>query len=178
MLAYHSDLQHIKLELDMRGVRMANPANDVIELAIDELRRIYDSLNHNYDQVKIKILTFLGGGFALLSFLYAGGDLFIPNEPHGRIFYFAGLALILTAMVILFYALRPCTWYFPTEFKDLRKLDYKDKNSFLLYVKEEYLDSLIRNGESYELKQRLLNTATYQLIIGAIILVVLNQFGG
>lgn len=155
-------------------------APELLETAIEELRRTYDELSKDYDQVRIKILTFLGGGLALLSFLYAAGDLFIPIELYGRIFYFTGLALTISALVILFYSLKPVQWLIPVDFKEIEKFEARKtkKDDYLVHLKEEYVTTLRKNMGKYQFKQNLLNISSNQLIIGAIILLVLKFFNG
>jgi hypothetical protein len=57
-----------------------------LSIALEEQRRVYDWISDNYEQVRVKILTILGGGLAALTFLYASGQLFIPPQVYGRIF--------------------------------------------------------------------------------------------
>lgn len=136
--------------------------DDMIELAISELQRISDTLNHSYDQTKIKVLTFLGAGLAILTYLYQGGDIFFPHQVYGMIFYCIGLGLTLAALTILFIALSPVTWYYPTELKDVQKFKFKNKTELLEYIKEEYINTITNNTVSYERKQTLLNiSCTY-----------------
>jgi hypothetical protein len=158
------------------------PATDdeevILRIAIEEQRRVYDWLCVSYEQARVKILAFLGGGLALMTFLYSDRRLFIPHEVYGKIFYFVGLGLILGALGILFHALRAMPWEFPIETKDLKKLPTKKKVKYLEYTKERYLICYDINIKAYETKQKYLNMAFYPLIFGAIILVVLNLFGG
>ena len=155
-----------------------NPPEEVLEIAIAEQRRVYDHLCESYQHVKIKILTFLGGGLALLTFLYSDGTTFIPPQVYGRIFYFIGLTLLVSALIMLFVAIRPTYWEVPTESVDLRKLDYDSPKDYLNYVKERYLICWDINRKAFQTKQKLLDFAFYPLIFGAIILVVLKIFKG
>jgi Ca2+/Na+ antiporter len=160
--------------------------NNLLEVAVDELRRAYDELDKDYDQVRVKALTFLGGGLALLTFLYSGKthsgkvDLFIPHQVYGMVFYFGGLVFVLFAIALLFYTLKPVYFREPTENEEIEKLDerHRTKNSYLVFLKEEYSKCLEHNGDQYSQKQKLLNIAFFLLVTGAIILLVLKQFGG
>jgi len=157
---------------------MFEPTEDMKKLAIEELRRTYDKLDTAYDTARVKSLTFLGGGLAVMSFLYAGGDLFIPHENYGKIFYFTGIALVVTSLGTLFHALGSVVWKLPGEFRRLDRLDFRSETDFINYVKEEYIDCNTKNLDKYQRKQSYLNTASLQLVIGAIILLVLKNFGG
>ena len=67
----------------------------ILHTAIEEQRRVYDWLTGHYQQIRIKTLTFLGGGLTAMTFLYAGGGTFIPREIYGKIFYFLALGLVM-----------------------------------------------------------------------------------
>lgn len=151
---------------------------DVLEIAIEEQRRVYDDLSQSYDHAKIKVLTFLGGGLALLTYLYStSNDLFVPQELYGQIFYFAGLTLIIGALGNLLSALRTSPWEVPTESKELRKINGSDSRlDYLRYTRDRYLACWDNNIKVYESKQRTLNISFMPLILGAIILIVLKTF--
>jgi hypothetical protein len=150
---------------------------EVLEIAIEEQRRADNWISHNYDNVRNKILTLLGGGLASLTFLYASGDLFIPPEIYGKIFYFAALTLILFALSRLIVALQPMHWEFTIEDRDLNVIHtVQSKLEYLKYVKERYMLVYKMNISVYELKQRLFNLSLYPLIFGVMILVVIKQF--
>jgi|GEM_PF-1498339 len=152
-------------------------SDDILEVTIDELRRTLDWLNTAYDTVKNKTLTFMGGGLALLVFLYTGGDIFFPNEIYGQIFYAIGLALVIGALVMLFFSLLPRVWEFSIDSKDLDDMNFVDKNHYLQYVKGNYMTAYRCNLKTYQKNHRVLNLSFFPLIIGAIILVVLKIFG-
>lgn len=91
----------------------------VLELALEELRIIYARLDVSQATIKLRVLTFLGAGLALLSYLFSTrGDLFIPSERYGKVFYFIGLGLIISAISMLLHALRPGFWAVPIADKD------------------------------------------------------------
>ena len=149
----------------------------ILELMISEIRRADDWVNDGYKRVKTKTLTFLGGSFALLTFLYADGVTFIPKEVYGKIFYFAGLGLILGGMIALFVSLHPRRWEFSLESKDLPRLIKGSKLEYLEHVKDRYLFAYKANLKTHDKNAILLNRSFYPLILGATILVVLKIFG-
>jgi hypothetical protein len=151
----------------------------VLRIAIDEQRLVAQKLHEDYYQMKTRILTYLGGGLAVLTFLYSRADgTFIPDETYGKIFYFAGLGMMVMAISLLLYALTPAEWEVPTENVKLELLEGDNDLEYLAYVKLRYVACYKTNIRAYTTKQKLLNTSFFPLIFGAIILVVLNIFGG
>lgn len=147
---------------------------DKLKLSIDELRRMNDELCSTYISIRNKTLAFIAGSFALLTYLYNGGDLFIPEQLYGKILYFIGLFLCLISIGILFLALHPVVWRMPTQSKS-----YKDKRSYLgllQYIRDEYIEGIGINISHCSNKQKLLNLAFNLLVIGAILLLVIKNF--
>lgn len=130
--------------------------------------------------VNIKTLTLAGAGLAVLTYLYGSGDFFIPDEVYGKIFYAIGATLLVGAVSVLLYAVKPSgKWELPTETKQsLQGLSETDKRKYLEYVKDRYIYCYTENGRYYHSKQRLMNLSFYPLVFGAIILVVIKIFGG
>jgi len=157
----------------------------ILRLSIEEMRRTYDWLDGAFVRMKTKTLTFIGGGLATLTFLYADGDVFIPNQVNGKIFYFAALGLLLAAIAILLtIALKPYHWEFSIENKDMESVRFpttKDflasEEDYLLYVKERYYEAYSMNMRAYEYSIKWLSRAFLPLLIGAIMLTVLKIFG-
>lgn len=151
----------------------------VLKIAIEEQRLVAQKLHDDYHQMKIRTLTYLGGGLATLTFLYTRKpDLFIPEETYGQIFYFAGLGMMILSISLLLQNLTPANWEIPTENTKLLELDEESEQEYLEYVKLRYVTCFTGNIRTYSVKQKILNTAFYPLVFGAIILVVLNLFGG
>jgi len=150
---------------------------DVLEIAIAEQRRVSDWISTNYEQVRVKILTFLGGGLGALTFLYSNGDLFIPGQVYGKIFYFAGLGMVIASLTILITSLRPRRWEFTIEDKELLRIHkVESKLEYLKYVRDKYMECYTINISAYEYKQKLFNISLYPLIFGVIILVIIKLF--
>lgn len=152
-------------------------SDEMLEVTIDELRRAYDWVSHMYDKVKSKTLTFLGGGLALLIFLYSGGNLFFPSQVYGQIFYVIGLGLVVCSLVMLFVSTLPRTWLLTVDSKDMDDMNFEDDNHYLQYVKNNYMEAYKFNKNIYEKNGKMLNLSFFPLVIGAIILVVLKIFG-
>ncbi len=148
-------------------------------LSIDELRRTYDIISHTYGSIRTKILTFSGGGLALLTYLYRDGNrenINLPDQNYGVIIYFIGLVCIIVAIATLLYATLPVTWQFPTENKILKSMKFNSYIDFLKYTQGEYIDAISINVGHCEKKQKYLNFAFPLLIVGAILLVVIKSF--
>ncbi|HTE57144.1 MAG TPA: hypothetical protein VK694_00210 [Verrucomicrobiae bacterium] len=158
---------------------------DVLEITIKELQRKYDKICHDFDGVRVKILTLIGGGLVFLSFLYAGdnnggmGDIFFPSKLDSQIFYAIGLGSFLGALCVLFWAMRSTTWALPIDQKELAKLEerYNSKGKFLVFLLEEYNEAYAFCKQQHLKKVALLDIGTNMLFIGAIILLVLRYFG-
>jgi hypothetical protein len=163
-----------------------NQQDEITEVAIHELRRRYDKIGHDYDTTRIKLLTLFGGTLAFLSFLYSGrtkqgkADIFFPPNLDERILYFIGLGLVLGALFILFWSIKPSDWALPLDAKVLSRLEdnYTNKSKFLAYVNEEYLDTISFCMGMLAKKIQLLGVSINMLFMGAIILLVLKYFGG
>lgn len=166
-------------EIDIKYVVQNEPSIEVLRITIEEQRREYDLLNEAKHQVATKTLTLAGAGLALLTFLYSSGDLFVPNELYGKVFYIVGAFLTIGAVCVLLYATKPSgRWELPPETSRLENLDDKDERKYLEYVKDRYLTCYNLNAKHYQTKQRLMNTSFYPLVFGAIILVTIKIFGG
>jgi hypothetical protein len=151
---------------------------EVHEIALEELRIIYGRLDDSMSTIKIRILTFLGGGLALLSYLYSGENLFIPEEPYGKVFYFFGLGLIVSGICLLLHALKPSYWAVPIESKLTKLHNQKTRTEILSLLVEEYVESMVGNIARYEKKVPYLTTGFFQLLCGGTILLVIRNIGG
>jgi len=127
------------------SARDANERTNVLELSLEELRIIYARLDASMHTTRLRILTFLGAGLALLSYLYSGGDLFIPPERYGRVFYFLGLGLLTAGLCFLLQAIRPNQWSVPLEANLIKLNRLKTKLGFLEEVVEQYVESMVMN---------------------------------
>lgn len=160
-----------KALLSLRAVPKA-----VNKIAVDELRHTYDILNKSIDKLQTKTLTFLAATLALLTFLYSGGDLFIPAQVYGRIFYFLGLALVLTAVIMFLLGLKPVSYQVPTTIAKLKDIKERDEQEYLEYVKQEYISTFDHNKVIYESKHADLYRGFVLLTLGAFILIIIKTF--
>lgn len=165
------------------------PSSDVLEVAVTEQRRLHDELSSSFKGLRTKILTFIGAILALLTFLYAGASaagsdeasvrerLFIPQELYGVIFYFVGLVCLVYALAKLIHGARPgARWHAPLELQDYELLSGKDKQKFLLHLKDDYVRTTKENLRTHAEKSEAVQGSFYPLLLGAILLVVLRYF--
>lgn len=156
------------------------PSVPVLKTAIEEQRRVYDELVDSKKHLDIKTLTLTGAGLALLTYLYASGSLFIPEQLYGQILYVVGALLLFGAVGTLLYAVKPSgQWEFPTETDEkLVNLSETDEQAFLIYVKNRYIYCYKHNIKYYSKKQRLMNLSFFPLVFGGIILVGIKVLEG
>ena len=151
---------------------------EVLELSLDELRIIYARLDDSIATIRVRILTFLGAGLALLSFLYGGGDLFIPPERYGKVFYFLGLGLVIASLTFLLQAVRPNPWAVPIESKLTKLGRYTSRREMLEMMIEEYIEAMMANIVKHEKKAQQYSTGFILLLWGGILLLVIKNIGG
>ncbi len=151
---------------------------EILELTIQEQRHVYDVLCDTHQQVKGRTVVFLAAAFAALTFLYADGNTFYPDQLYGRIFYLASLGLVLTGFGLLFVALQSAYWQFPTERSRLLSLDFPTRKKYLEYIKARYISCYDHNVQVCERKHKLLKYSFVPLVVGVTILVLLKLFRG
>lgn len=151
---------------------------EILNLILEELRIIYNRLDESQHTLKNRALTILGAALALGSYLYSGGDLFIPTESYGKVFYYLGLGLFISSICFLLQAVRPNPWAVPIEDK-LNKLSRnKTMTSLLNELVENYQECMRFNLPKYERKVYFLSSGFYQLLCGGILLLVIKSIGG
>lgn len=88
---------------------------EVLQATLVEQQRFHDELTHSFENIKNKIIVYIGAILTVLTFLYSGAidtskgvkeRLFIPFELYGVVFYFFGLACILYALFVLVRAMK------------------------------------------------------------------------
>jgi hypothetical protein len=157
----------------------------ILELKLAEQRNDYDFLEKAYESTKVKNITFLAAGLALLGYLYTTTNdgnlknkLFIPDQPYGVIIYAISAFLFLSALAALLYALRPRKWSTAYDDEQEEILAQQDYEFYLRYMSRRYARISKTNGASYKAKQVLLDMSLLPLVIGGILLLVLKTFGG
>jgi hypothetical protein len=161
---------------------MAKPTEEekVEQVAVEELRRRYDELCSNFDQIRLRVLAFITGELALASFLFSKG-MALPSIIYGFIFFATGVICIMASFTILLTLLRTVSWRSPISRQYIRDIDYKefpDKTSFLLYVKEAYIRVLDGNSPTISRANKRFDISLVLLVVGVIILMVIKYGQG
>jgi hypothetical protein len=162
-------------------------SKEVLHIAISELRRSFDELSKFNSEIKVKILTFIGAGIALTTYLYGGQKegataaqiLFFPKELYGQFMYVVGALSFFGAMITLVFGAHPAgIWEVPTDIKKLKKLNENNEVKYLEYVKTEYIGSYKNNVKLYEKRVTVLAKAFYPFVFGAMLLIAIKLLGG
>jgi hypothetical protein len=165
-------------------------AISILLTALDEQRRFHDEVTNSFDNIKGKMVLYIGAMLAVLTFLYSGAldetksmreRLFIPVELYGMLFYFFGLACIIYALFILIRAMRTDTqWEVYTDTAERRiigGIDEKlEQREYLQEMVDGYESATNKNLKAHGIKSVAIKNAFFPMIGGAIILVVLRFF--
>lgn len=100
----------------------------------------------------------------------------MPQEIYGQILYAMGLGLMGIALLLLLAAILGRRWELSLESRDLDKMDFRDYEHFLKYVKDRNMYAYKCNVAVYSKTQKYLGIALNPLIVGAIILLVMKIF--
>src|SRR5665213_315194 len=79
---------------------MATKNDDIEQVAVDELRRKYDELCHNNDQLRLKAVAFITGELALATFLFNKG-IPLPIIIYGVVFFIFGIGCVTASFIML-----------------------------------------------------------------------------
>lgn len=153
---------------------------------IEEQRRFHDELTDSFKSLRGKITTYIGLILAFLAFLYAGAlddskptqeRLFIPEELYGKIFYAAGLFLLLYALGKLIYGARPnSVWTVAFQSNDCDAIEEMTESEYLIKQKNDYENARKDNILVHAKKHEAVKDSFYPLLLGAILLIVLRYF--
>ena len=162
----------------------------ILSTTLDEQRRFHDEITKSFDNIKSKIILYIGAILAVMTFLYSsaldGGKttqerLFIPKELYGVLFYFFGLMCLIYALSVLIRAMRMDTqWEVYTETAERHVVGGVDEKlahqEYLQEMVNGYETAISKNLRSHRIKSVAIQTAFSPMIAGAIILVVLRLF--
>jgi len=137
---------------------------------------MFDGISEIYTQTRTKIFAFMSGGLAFLAFYFSSQKLNAPQETYGIIIYFLALGLEIFSLAVLFIATQSVPWNIPPETSEVKKNKFKDRNEFLVYMCEQYLEAIKNNGSRCEEKRKQLDLAFPLLIAGAILLLIIKSF--
>jgi len=161
---------------------MATPTQQekILQTSVDELRRKYDELCSNYDQLRIKILAFITGELALITLVFATG-IELPHIIYGIVLFLFGAGCIVISFIILLLLLKTITWYFPIHPSTLENQDYRSfptQVAFLEHICKCYSSSLDKNTDTYKNKAGMFDKSLMLVFVGVIILVVIKYGQG
>lgn len=155
-----------------------------LQNAIVEEQRTYDYIDGLFKRVGEKALTYFGGGLAVLTLLYTARIsptepfLFMPPELYGKIFYGAGVLLVVYGLWHLYQAILPRDWELPTEHDKKDTILSMTDRGYLEYILERYYICYFINIKSLSRRQRGVSKGFNPLVLGAIILLVIKIIGG
>jgi hypothetical protein len=159
---------------------MEKVAEQIETVAVEELRRKYDELCRDYDQLRIRVLAFITGELALVTFLFSKG-IHLPTVIYGIVFLAIGTVCIIASFVILLFSLRGIEWHRPISrhyIQDIDREAFPDKETFLAYIKEAYTHVLDSNIPRVGKISRLFDISLMLLIAGVIIVMIIKYGQG
>lgn len=153
-----------------------------LDKIIKELQRRYDLIQDSYRSAQFKMITFLGAGFGLLTYLYSGDNLdsfyFVPDETYGIVLYILSLTLIGGSMYKLYVSLRGFHWEYPCYSVHLKEIEKCKKNILEIneYIRDEYIRATNINQEVYDKIHRTINDSSLMLVAGGILVILIKIF--
>ena len=158
---------------------------ELTTLAIDELRRLYDSINASFDNLRTKALALLAGEVTIVTFVISSGNkhpIFHDKVAiYGLVFYGIAILAFLVAFLVFVNVFSTVEWHHPPEEKDVANLTARFNSKplkFLEYLKEEYLESINHCGGILDTKAVRFMRGVYALLVGIFIILMLIYGGG
>lgn len=159
---------------------MGVPRNVIIEetlddIAIAELRLLYERLTSLYDGIKIKILALIAGEVAIVPFIFSDGFPDIQSSQEGVLFGI-GAVLFAVSFALLLWAISTADWLVPFAVTDSRKVKelYPTPEKLKAFIKEDYEISAEDCLKRIRVRAKIFNITLWLLVIGLIILFVLK----
>lgn len=153
------------------------PSEQILSLALEEARRKFERLNGDYNQLRTKMFTILGVQLAVVTFLFAVGPNNIPNIPYGIIFGSIGVAGVCVAVILLFLGVCSNSWASPAEPKELKILRHENLETFIGYLKDDYLSAYDFCRERYNKRSSLFDWSV-RIFLGSVIVIMIIKFAG
>jgi hypothetical protein len=157
---------------------------DLLQLGIDELRRLYDAVSHSHDNLRAKALALLVAEIAIVTFLFSAGD---PNPfsvkiIYGIVFLAIGILCLIGSFVTFLWVISPIKeWEHPPETKDLKNIHKNFDNSpakFLTTLKDDYLRCIPSCISTLSKRSQKFSAAVYLLSAGIFIILMIKYGGG
>lgn len=155
----------------------------LLQLVIDDLKRLYDFVDRTFDGLRTKALALLAGEVAILTFLFADDARRSPilENQSDYIFLGIGVTALIMAFLKLLWILHPVQWEHPPESRDLRDLQERfngDPIKYLEQVKSQYLEVIPGCNAKLARKSNAFVRAIYLLVIGIVVVAVLKYGDG
>jgi hypothetical protein len=160
---------------------MALPESDkeeTIKLALEDLRRLYDHISHNYDSLKNRVLALIAGEVAIASYIFSGKDFDIAKQgTPENIFFGIGVGLLAVSFGALLWIVSTASWVIPLDLSESQKLykRYNSKLEYLEYIKEDYEDCTALCLRKMATRARVYNVTLF-ILSGAIIMLLVVKF--
>lgn len=159
--------------------------DELLQLGIDELRRLYDFISETYDNLRTKALALLAGEVAMLTFLFNAKQ---ENKPiidlqsvSDCVFLGVGVTALVVAFLLFLRVLHPEQWDHPPESKDLKNIKERFNNNHTTYLetlKDHYLEVIPACNAKLAKKSKYFVYAIYALVTGIFIVAVLKYGNG
>jgi hypothetical protein len=164
----------------------AEDDKELLEIALKEVRRLYDHVTSSFDHLRSHALALMGGEVAILTFLFSSksstnNSFFHKSVPvYGIVFYGIGIALLTCAFLIFLHVISSVRWMHPPDEKDVANVTDRFNHStvkFLSHLIGEYIESINHCISVLNVKAKWFMRAVYALSVGIFIIVML-KFGG
>jgi len=154
----------------------------ILETALQEARSKYQNLNTDYGNLGTKIFTLIATELVITTFLLtfrlnSNRPIFSLEHLAVIIFFAVGLASILCALGVLFWATTSNRWASPGELKELKQLRFLTHIDFLEELKNDYLEAYQYCRGRYDKRRVAFDSSVIMFVMGAIILMVI-KIGG
>ncbi len=158
---------------------MATERERILEAAIVEQQHTFARVSNIYDQLRLKALAVLAGEVAMITFLFSGDGVALPEETYGKLFYYTGVVALLFAFGLLMWTISPLLWKMPYDTYSSKDLisKYKTKLAFLEYLNDDYMEAINHCSSNVSRRSKRFNWTIYTLCVGVTILLAI-KYGG
>lgn len=158
---------------------MAAQKLEILETSIEELRSRYNEVCLSNDQIRVKVLAFITGELALVTFLFATG-INVPSVIYGIIFFIVGIICCITSFVYLTLTLRGKKWKMPVDRDTLvdGHNKFKTRVQYLENVRDSYVSCIEEAIPVVSERSRIFDKSLMLILVGVIILLVIKYGQG
>jgi hypothetical protein len=159
---------------------MALPETDkeeTILIVLEDLRRLFDEISRNYNQLKTRALGLIAGEVALVSFVFSGNGINVTKLSVTEIVFFGiGAVLLAVSFALFLWIVSTHQWEVPLDLKESKKLyrRFSSKLDWLENIKEDYENCIERCLRKTRSRSAAFNKALMTLSCGIIIMLVIR----